>query len=204
MSARGRFVTLEGVDGAGKSTHVQFIADALAAGGRRVVVTREPGGTELAEQIRNTVLKERMEPIIGTLLIFAGRADHVARVIEPALAAGSSVVCDRFTDATIAYQGAGEGVPRDLIDRLAQAAYRSLKPDRTLIFDVPFEVAAQRLKGSGKTLDRFEREERAFFERVRSSYLAIAKAEAKRVRVIDASGDQAAIRKAITRELAGL
>jgi len=204
MSARGKFVTLEGVDGAGKSTHVQFIADALAAGGRRVVVTREPGGTELAEQIRNTVLKERMEPIIGTLLIFAGRADHVARVIEPALAAGSSVVCDRFTDATIAYQGAGEGVPRDLIDRLAQAAYRGLKPDRTLIFDVPFEVAAQRLKGSGKTLDRFEREERAFFERVRSSYLAIAKAEAKRVRVIDASGDQAAIRKAITRELAGL
>jgi len=204
MSARGRFVTLEGVDGAGKSTHVQFIADALAAGGRHVVVTREPGGTELAEQIRNTVLKERMEPIIGTLLIFAGRADHVARVIEPALAAGSSVVCDRFTDATIAYQGAGEGVPRDLIDRLAQAAYRGLKPDRTLIFDVPFEVAAQRLKGSGKTLDRFEREERAFFERVRSSYLAIAKAEAKRVRVIDASGDQAAIRKAITRELAGL
>ena len=204
MSARGKFVTLEGVDGAGKSTHVQFIADALAAGGRHVVVTREPGGTELAEQIRNTVLKERMEPIIGTLLIFAGRADHVARVIEPALAAGSSVVCDRFTDATIAYQGAGEGVPRDLIDRLAQAAYRGLKPDRTLIFDVPFEVAAQRLKGSGKTLDRFEREERAFFERVRSSYLAIAKAEAKRVRVIDASGDQAAIRKAITHELAGL
>jgi dTMP kinase len=204
MSARGRFVTLEGVDGAGKSTHVQFIADALAAGGRRVIVTREPGGTELAEQIRNTVLKERMEPIIGTLLIFAGRADHVARVIEPALAAGSAVVCDRFTDATIAYQGAGEGIPRDLIDRLAQAAYRGLSPDRTLVFDVPFEVAAQRLKGSGKALDRFEREERAFFERVRSTYLAIAKAEPKRVRVIDASGDQGAIRKAITRELAGL
>jgi dTMP kinase len=197
-------VTLEGVDGAGKSTHVQFIADALAAGGRRVIVTREPGGTELAEQIRNTVLKERMEPIIGTLLIFAARADHVARVIEPALAGGSSVVCDRFTDATIAYQGAGEGVPRDLIDRLAQAAYRGLAPDRTLIFDVPFEVAAQRLKGSGKTLDRFEREERAFFERVRNAYLAIAKAEPKRARIVDASGDQAAVRKAITRELAGL
>jgi dTMP kinase len=150
------------------------------------------------------VLKERMEPIIGTLLIFAGRADHVARVIEPALAAGSAVVCDRFTDATIAYQGAGEGIPRDLIDRLAQAAYRGLSPDRTLIFDVPFEVAAQRLKGSGKTLDRFEREERAFFERVRGAYLAIAKAEPKRVRIIDASGDQGSIRKAITRELAGL
>ena len=201
---RGKFITVEGVDGAGKSSHLQFIADLVGQGGRHVVVTREPGGTELAEQIRKTVLKERMEPIIGTLLIFAGRADHVARVIEPALAAGSAVVCDRFTDATIAYQGAGEGIPRDLIDRLAQAAYRGLSPDRTLIFDVPFEVAAQRLKGSGKTLDRFEREERAFFERVRSSYLAIAKAEAKRVRVIDASGDQAAIRKAITHELAGL
>jgi dTMP kinase len=204
MSARGKFVTLEGVDGAGKSTHVQFIADALRAGGRHVVVTREPGGTELAEQIRKIVLKERMEPIIGTLLIFAGRADHVARVIEPALAAGSSVVCDRFTDSTIAYQGAGEGVPRDLIDRLAQAAYRGLSPDRTLIFDVPYTVSTQRLQISGKQPDRFEREDHAFVERVRGAYLAIAKAEPARVRVIDASADIAQIRKAITRELAGL
>ena len=204
MSARGKFVTLEGVDGAGKSTHVQFIADALRAGGRHVVVTREPGGTELAEQIRKIVLKERMEPIIGTLLIFAGRADHVARVIEPALAAGSSVVCDRFTDSTIAYQGAGEGVPRDLIDRLAQAAYRGLSPDRTLIFDVPYTVSTQRLQISGKQPDRFEREDHAFVERVRSAYLAIAKAEPARARVIDASADIAQIRKAITRELAGL
>ena len=204
MSARGKFVTLEGVDGAGKSTHVQFIADALAAGGRRAVVTREPGGTELAEQIRNTVLKERMEPIIGTLLIFAARADHVARVIEPALAAGTSVVCDRFTDSTIAYQGAGEGVARDLIDRLAQAAYRGLTPDRTLIFDVPYTVSTQRLQTSGKQLDRFEREDHAFAERVRNAYLAIAKAEPARVRVIDASADIAQIRKAIKRELAGL
>jgi dTMP kinase len=204
MSARGKFVTLEGVDGAGKSTHVQFIADALRAGGRHVVVTREPGGTELAEQIRKTVLKERMEPIIGTLLIFAGRADHVARVIEPALAAGSSVVCDRFTDSTIAYQGAGEGVPRDLIDRLAQAAYRGLSPDRTLIFDVPYTVSTQRLQISGKQPDRFEREDHAFVERVRGAYLAIAKAEPARARVIDASADIAQIRKAITRELAGL
>jgi dTMP kinase len=204
MSARGKFVTLEGVDGAGKSTHVQFIADALRAGDRHVVVTREPGGTELAEQIRKIVLKERMEPIIGTLLIFAGRADHVARVIEPALAAGSSVVCDRFTDSTIAYQGAGEGIPRDLIDRLAQAAYRGLSPDRTLIFDVPYTVSTQRLQISGKQPDRFEREDHAFVERVRGAYLAIAKAEPARVRVIDASADIAQIRKAITRELAGL
>lgn len=204
MTARGKFVTLEGVDGAGKSTHLQFVADAVAANGRHVVVTREPGGTDLAEQIRTVVLKDQIQPIIGTLLIFAGRADHVARVIEPALAAGSSVVCDRFTDATVAYQGAGEGVARELIDRLAKEAYRGLAPDRTLIFDVPFEVAAKRLAASGKTLDRFEREQRAFFERVRNAYLAIAKAEPKRVRVIDASEDPATIRQAITRELAGL
>jgi dTMP kinase len=204
MSARGRFVTLEGVDGAGKSTHVQFIADALAAGGRRVIVTREPGGTELAEQIRNTVLKERMEPIIGTLLIFAARADHVARVIEPALAGGSSVVCDRFTDATIAYQGAGEGVPRDLIDRLTQAAHAGLTPDRTFIFDVPYTVSTQRLQTSGKQLDRFEREDHAFVERVRGAYLAIARAEPARVRVIDASADIAQVRRQITENLKDL
>jgi dTMP kinase len=204
MSARGRFVTLEGVDGAGKSTHLKFVADSLAAGGRHVVQTREPGGTDLAEQIRALVLKEKVEPVIGTLLIYAGRADHISRVIEPALAAGNSVVCDRFVDATVAYQGAGEGVSRELIDRLTRDACRGLTPDRTLIFDVPYEIAAKRLATSGKKLDRFEREERGFFERVRSAYLTIAKAEPKRVRVIDASDDPAVIRKAIARELEGL
>lgn len=204
MSARGRLLTLEGVDGAGKSTHLQFVADALAARGRRIVVTREPGGTELAEQIRAIVLKEKMDPLIVTLLVFAARADHVTRVIEPALAAGSWVVCDRFTDATIAYQGAGQGVARDLIERLAKAAYGSLAPDRTLVFDCPFEVAAKRLAASGKALDRFEREERAFFERVRNAYLALARAEPARVRIIDASLDPAAVRKAIAAELEGL
>jgi dTMP kinase len=204
MSARGKFVTLEGVDGAGKSTHLKFIADLLAANGVHVVQTREPGGTDLAEQIRALVLKEKVEPVIGTLLIYAGRADHISRVIEPALAAGNSVVCDRFVDATVAYQGAGEGVSRELIDRLTRDACRGLVPDRTLIFDVPYEVATKRLATSGKKLDRFEREERAFFERVRNSYLAIAKAEPKRVRLIDASDDPAVIRKAIARELEGL
>jgi dTMP kinase len=204
MSARGKFVTVEGVDGAGKSTHLQFIADSLAAGGRHVVVTREPGGTDLAEQIRSLLLKEKMQPVISTLLVFAGRADHIARVIEPALAAGSSVVCDRFLDATVAYQGAGEGVSRDLIDRLARDACRGLAPDRTLVFDVPYEVSAKRLAASGKKLDRFEREERAFFDRVRNAYLAIAKAEPKRVRVIDASEDPAVVRKVVANELKGL
>jgi dTMP kinase len=204
MSARGKFLTLEGVDGAGKSTHLKFIADALAANGRHVVQTREPGGTELAEQLRKVVLAEHLPPVVATMLVFAGRADHVAKVIEPALAAGNHVVCDRFTDATIAYQGAGQGVARDLIDRLTREIHPKLAPDRTLIFDVPYEVAARRLATSGKKLDRFEREERAFFDRVRSAYLAIAKAEPKRVRVIDASDDPAVIRKAIARELDGL
>ncbi len=204
MSARGRFVTLEGVDGAGKSTHQKFIADALAAGGRHVVQTREPGGTELAEQIRSIVLREKLQPTISTLLVFAARADHVARVIEPALKAGSDVVCDRFTDATIAYQGAGEGAPRELIDRLAQAAHPRLAPDRTFIFDCPFEVASKRLAAAGKKLDRFESEERAFFERVRAAYLAIAKADPRRVRLIDASADVVQIRKQIEENLKGL
>jgi dTMP kinase len=201
MSARGRFITLEGVDGAGKSTHLKFIADALAAGGRHVVQTREPGGTALAEQIRAIVLKEKLRQPISTMLVFAARADHVARVIEPALAAGSDVVCDRFTDATIAYQGAGEGVARELIDRLAQAAHPRLAPDRTLVFDLPYTVSTQRLKTTGKVLDRFEREEQGFVERVRNAYLAIARAEPKRVRVIDASADITQIRKQIMENL---
>jgi dTMP kinase len=160
------------------------------------VQTREPGGTDFAERLRAIVLAENLPPVVATLLVFAGRADHVAGVIEPALAAGSSVVCDRFTDATIAYQGAGQGVARDVIDRLAKEVHPRLSPDRTLVFDCPYEIAVQRL--SGKKLDR------AFFERVRNAYLALAKAEPKRVRLIDASGDQATIRKAIQHELEGL
>jgi len=198
----GRFITLEGVDGAGKSSHVQFIADTLSAGGRHVVLTREPGGTELAERLRKAVLEEPMSATAATLLIFAGRADHVARVIRPALEAGSWVVCDRFSDATEAYQGAGQGVPGELIERLGAAVHPGLKPDRTLLFDCPYEVAAKRLAASGKALDRFEREGRAFFERVRGAYLLRAKAEPGRVRVIDASGDHASVRKALAPHLA--
>ena len=201
----GKFITLEGVDGAGKSTHMQFIADAVAAqSGRHVIVTREPGGTDLAERLRRAVLEEPMEPLAETLLIFAARTDHVARVIGSALKSGSWVVCDRFTDATLAYQGAGKGVPLDLIERLAQASHPGLKPDRTLVFDCPYDVARQRLAGSGKALDRFEREDRTFFERVRSAYLARAKAEPERMRIIDATQDMAAIRKMLEKSLAGL
>jgi dTMP kinase len=204
MRARGRLITLEGVDGAGKSTHLQSIADALATPGRHVIVTREPGGTELAEHLRTAILGQAMDPQVETLLIFAARADHVARVIRPALEAGSWVVCDRFSDATAAYQGAGKGVSAELIERLCQVAHPGLQPDRTLLFDCSYEVASRRLKASGKPLDRFEREDRAFFERVRAAYLARAKAEPARVRVIDAGMDAGPVRSAVDRALAGL
>jgi dTMP kinase len=197
-----KFITLEGVDGAGKSTHMQFIADAVAAAsGRHAIVTREPGGTDLAERLRQAILEEPMEPMAETLLIFAARAHHVRKVIRPALASGSWVVCDRFLDATYAYQGAGKGVPADLIERLGEAAHPGLKPDRTLVFDCSYEVARKRLGASGKKLDRFEREDQAFFERVRGAYLARAKSEPARIRVIDASADVPTIRKGLEQAL---
>lgn len=200
--AAGKFVTLEGVDGAGKSTHLQFIADLVAAAsGRHAIVTREPGGTDLAERLRHAILTEPMDPMAETLLVFAARADHVRKVIRPALEAGSWVVCDRFSDATVAYQGAGKGVPLELIERLGEAAHSGLRPDRTLVFDCSYEVARRRLAASGKKLDRFEREDQAFFDRVRNAYLSSAKAEPQRIRVIDASADGVTIRKHLEQAL---
>ena len=152
-----------------------------------MVVTREPGGTPLAEKLRALVLAEPMDPLAETLLMFAARADHVQKVIPPALARGAWVVCDRFTDATLAYQGGGKGVSADLIRRLAQAAHPGLAPDQTLVFDCPYEVSRSRLSASGRVLDRFEAEERAFFDRVRSAYRKLAEAEPGRVRIIDGS-----------------
>ena len=183
----GRFITLEGVDGAGKSTHIPWIAERLSAGGREVVVTREPGGTPLAEKLRALVLAEAMDPVSETLLMFAARADHVQQVIPPALARGAWVVCDRFTDATLAYQGGGKGVSLDLIRRLAQAAHPGLEPDQTLVFDCSYEVSRSRLTASGRVLDRFEVEEKAFFDRVRATYRKLAGTEPERVAVIDGS-----------------
>jgi dTMP kinase len=199
-----KFITLEGVDGAGKSTHIEFIADAVRTTAPHVIVTREPGGTDLAERLRQTILGEPMTPILETLLVFAARADHVERVIRPALKTGQWVICDRFTDATIAYQGAGKGVSRDLIARLSEAAHPGLRPDRTLIFDCPYDVASQRLAKAGRTLDRFEREDRAFYERVRSAYLELARAEPPRMRIIDASRSAGEVREQITAALASL
>ena len=184
---RGKFITLEGVDGAGKSSHVEGIAALLRTRGQRVRVTREPGGTPLAEKLRALVLAEPMDPLSETLLMFAARSDHLRRVVVPALTEGTWVVCDRFTDATVAYQGGGKGVSADLIDRLRRAVHPDLEPDLTLIFDCPYEVARERLGQTGKALDRFEREGREFFERVRGGYLNLAAAQSGRIRVIDAS-----------------
>ncbi len=199
---RGRFITLEGMDGAGKSTHVAWIAERLRARGHLVLVTREPGGTPLAERLRELVLSEPMEPIAETMLLFAARADHVHRVIAPALQSGSWVLCDRFTDATFAYQGGGKGVPAELIAHLAQVSHDGLLPDRTLVFDCPYEVSRERLGRTGRTPDRFEREDREFFERVRQAYLGLARTYPERIRVIDASKSIDNIKSLIEEEIA--
>ena len=184
---RGKFVTLEGVDGAGKSTHIPWLAEQLRAGGREVIVTREPGGTPLAERLRRLVLAEAMDPVAETLLVFAARADHVRKVIRPALERGTWVVCDRFTDASIAYQGGGKGVSAELIASLAVAAHPGVLPDRTLVFDCSYEVSRHRLSTAGRVLDRFEAEDRAFFDRVRTAYQDMARREPGRVRLVDGS-----------------
>jgi dTMP kinase len=199
---RGRFITLEGVDGAGKSTHVAWIAEQLRARGHAVLVTREPGGTPLAEKLRALILSEPMDALTETLLLFAARDDHVRAVIEPALAAGTWVLCDRFTDATFAYQGGGKGVPAELVAHLAQVSHNGLMPDRTLVFDCPYEISRERLGRTGRAPDRFEREDHAFFDRVRQSYLGLARADAERIRIVDATGSVENIKKVIQQELA--
>lgn len=187
---RGRFITLEGIDGAGKSTHARWLAEALAARGKRVVATREPGGTPMGEAIRDWLLHQAMTHDTEALLMFAARREHVVQVIEPALARGDLVLCDRYTDATYAYQGAGHGVSTAMIDTLASSVHGRCNPDLTLLFDVPSAVSRERLErmqGKGKALDKFEREARAFFERVRDGYLARAAADAARFRIIDST-----------------
>ena len=188
--SRGRFITLEGIDGAGKSTHARFLAEELTRRGLPVVATREPGGTATGEAIREWLLHRPMTHESEALLMFAARREHLVQVIEPALARGDIVLCDRFSDATYAYQGAGHGVSLALLDTLVQFVHGDCNPDLTLLFDVPSEVSRERLarmQARGKSLDRFERESRAFFERVRDGYLARAAAEPRRFRVIDST-----------------
>lgn len=201
MVKRGRLITVEGVDGAGKSSHLPYIEGLLRANGCEVIVTREPGGTPLGEKLRALVLAEAMEPVAETLLMFAARADHVRKLIAPALERGAWVLCDRFTDATRAYQGAGKGVSVEMIERLAEWSHPGLRPDRTLIFDCPYDIALERLKGTGKALDRFERESRTFFDKVRGAYLERARDEPERVRIVDASEALDKIRLELSKHL---
>ena len=176
---RGTFITFEGLDGAGKSTHIARAAERLRARGREVVVTREPGGTPLGERLRDLLLGEPMHVDTETLLMFAARREHLARVIEPALARGDWVICDRFTDATRAYQGGGRGVAAARIEALADWVHPTTRPDLTLLFDLAPEVARQRLDAT-RALDRFETEQAAFHERVREAYRVLARAEPDR------------------------
>lgn len=210
MTPRGRFLTLEGIEGAGKSTVAAALATAMRARGITVVATREPGGTPLAERLREVVLQRGAETLsrqAETLLMFAARAVHVDNLIRPALARGEWVICDRYTDATRAYQGGGRGVATAFIETLSRETVGGLTPDLTLLLDLPVETGLQRAharrraKGAtegeggehGDLPDRFEAEAVVFFERVRERYLAIAAAEPQRVRILEATLPPAAL-----------
>jgi dTMP kinase len=184
---RGRFITLEGIDGAGKSSHMRFIARLLRARGIKVMVTREPGGTPAGESLRRLVLasRHRLHAETETLLMFAARREHLAKVIAPALERGIWVLCDRFTDATYAYQAGGSGVPWDKIGVLEHWVHPELRPDLTILFDVSPATGRKRTERKSKP-DRFERERDAYFERVRAAYLKRARADAGRICVVDA------------------
>ncbi len=185
-SMRGRFITLEGVDGAGKSTHIPFIADLLSAQGHEVILTREPGGTALGEKLRELLLHQPMHVETETLLMFAARSEHLQQVIKPALARGDWVLSDRFTDASFAYQHGGRGVEAHKIKTLEHWIQGDLQPDLTLLFDVPVEVSCRRLAGA-RDPDRFEQESAPFFERIRAAYLQRAADFPQRFKVINAN-----------------
>ena len=197
---RGLFLTLEGVDGAGKSTHVQWLVDQLTERGVQVVCTREPGGTALGEKLRALLLHEPMSLECETLLMFAARAEHLQAVIEPALRAGQWVVCDRFTDATFAYQGGGRELGVERIAVLERWVHPALKPDCTWLFDVPLAVARERLDRT-REQDRFEQEAASFFERTRAVYLARAQQEPLRIQRVDATQSVEQIRQQIALQL---
>lgn len=200
---RGKFITLEGVDGAGKSTHLDFIATWLRARGHEVIVTREPGGTPLGEALRGLLLHNDMEPDTELLLMFAARQAHLNQLILPSLARGAWVVSDRFTDASYAYQCGGRGLSEARVAVLETWVQQGFKPDLTLVFDVNAETAAAR-RGAARAADRFELEADDFFERVRTAYLARAAAEPHRMRVVDASPGIAPIQQSLIPALEAL
>jgi dTMP kinase len=182
----GKFITLEGIEGVGKSTHLKFVASWLREQGHSVVVTREPGGTPIAEQIRSVILEgstDKLPPLAELLLMFAARAAHLETLIRPALSRGEWVVCDRFIDASYAYQGAGRGLSMEIIEELEAIVQQGLRPDLTILLDVPLAVSSRR-RARRDQRDRFEREQDPFFERVQTAYREIAAREPERVRTV--------------------
>ena len=199
----GKFITLDGVDGAGKSTHLSFVADWLRSQGREIVVTREPGGTPLGENLRDLLLHREMDADTELLLMFAARQEHLSGLIRPALARGAWVLCDRFTDASYAYQCGGRGIAVERVAALENWVQRGFQPDLTLLFDVPAEVAEAR-RSAAREADRFEREAGSFFNRVRQAYLERARAEPARIQVLDARQSIVELQAHITRLLQAL
>jgi dTMP kinase len=202
---RGLFVTLEGIEGVGKSTNLAFTADTLRAAGFEVITTREPGGTPFGELVRSWILTGdhgKLSAEVETLLMFAARAQHLEEVIRPALAAGQCVVCDRFSDATFAYQGGGRGASPTLLASLRAEVQRGLEPDLTLLLDAPLDVGESRI--ANRIPDHFEREKRAFFERVRNAYSRLAERYPDRIKTIDAAQPLAAVQAQIAAALVAL
>ena len=202
MTQPGRFITFEGIDGAGKSSHLDRTVAWLRERGHDVLVTREPGGTPLAETLRELVLHTAMDPLTEALLVFSARRDHLVQCIEPALSAGRTVVCDRFTDASFAYQGAGRGFDLTVLQQLEQWVQQGRQPDLTVWFDLPAALAAER-RAAARAPDRFESQDQAFFERVREGYAARAASAPGRFRPVDAQGERDAVWSRVEALLSG-
>lgn len=199
MITRGQFITFDGIDGAGKTTQINRLAEQLRKAGKTVYITREPGGTALSEKIRELLLstENRMSPTTELLLMFAARAEHIEAVLRPKVENGEWVICSRFSDATMAYQGYARGVNLDKIKTIAEVVHGDFNPDLSLFLDLPAEVAAARRIERGEAVDRFEAEDIAFMKAVRQGYLSIAKAQPKRCKVIDATENIEQMAKAI-------
>ncbi|MGA2550828.1 MAG: dTMP kinase [Burkholderiaceae bacterium] len=199
----GRFISVEGIDGAGKSTHVQWLAQQIRSLGHEIVLTREPGGTPLGEALRTLLLNHPMSADTEALLMFGARNENLEQVIRPALAAGRWVLSDRFTDASYAYQGAGKGVGPERLGALERWVQRGLQPDLTILFDLDVRVARERLRDAREP-DKFERQDAAFFERARQGYLARAAADPARIKIVDASGSIEEIREKLEKYVSNI
>jgi dTMP kinase len=202
MTTRGRFITLEGIDGAGKSSHLDFLCECVRALGHGVALTREPGGTPVGEKLREVVLHQPMTALAEAMVMFAARSVHLSDVIEPALSAGAWVVCDRFSDSTYAYQCGGRGLERGAVLALENLVHPDLQPDATFLFDLDPAIAYERQRAQSRTPDKFEREKAEFFVRVREAYLERARQHAYRFHVIDASGSLEDVRLRVAEQFA--